>query len=301
VAFLLSLVLTGCRIGGTDGAVFGQEDRGTASERSSSPDGPGTGVAPQTPAAVSAGGLPLSGPVTFDEAEGLYRERRYEAAFDGFAAYVSRRPENAWGHYMLGLSAWKAGDLVRAESALTRAVEIDPGHVKGWLNLTRVLLESGQPGQALESANRARELDSTSSGAYRLIGRAHADLGERTEAMISYRRAIALDDKDVWALNNLGVVLIAEDQTSQALGPLARAVDLAPDQAAFHNNLGMALERCGYFAAAADQYRLAVEDDSTHSKAAANLERIQGRRDRDGLPALDLPLLAREFLESVRR
>ncbi|MGH7544765.1 MAG: hypothetical protein ACREKI_01120, partial [Gemmatimonadota bacterium] len=40
--------------------------------------------------------------VTFEEAESLYRERRYGEAVEFFAAYVERVPENVWGHYMLG-------------------------------------------------------------------------------------------------------------------------------------------------------------------------------------------------------
>jgi Flp pilus assembly protein TadD len=202
---------------------------------------------------------------------------------------------------MLGLSAWKAGDAVRAESALTRAVAIDPRHLKSWLNLTRIRLESGRPRDALEATSRAQELDSTSSEVYRLIGRARADLGETTDAIIAYRQAIALNERDVWALNNLGAVLIREDQTSQALGPLARAVELAPGEAVFHNNLGMALERCGYFTVAREQYRLAVEADGSHEKAAANLSRIEEREDRQGLPVLDLTQIAREFLQGVSR
>jgi Flp pilus assembly protein TadD len=110
-----------------------------------------------------------------------------------------------------------------------------------------------------------------------------------------------LDDRDGWSLNNLGVLYIEQGLPGDAIGALARAVDLQPDVAVFHNNLGMALERWGYFAAAQDQYRLAVERDPGHEKAAANLRRLEGRGDKEGLPPLDLPALAREFVEEVIR
>ena len=294
LALGLSVVLTGCKVAGADGEVYGR-----ASARPPS-DGPANEGYVATPAVAVTPSAPAV-PVTFAEAEALYFERRYSEAEDWFASYVVERPENPWGHYMLGLSAWKAGDPGIAETALTRALEIDPDHGKSRLNLTRVLLEAGRPEEALDHASLAVDLDSTSGEAHRLFARALADLGEVTDAIIAFRRAVSLDDQDVWALNNLGLLLIGEDQTSQALGPLARAVGLRPGVAVFHNNLGMALERCGYFGAATDQYRLAVESDPTHQKAAANLGRIEGRQDRPGLPELDLPALGREFVEETRR
>jgi hypothetical protein len=42
-----------------------------------------------------------------------------------FEAYSVRMPSNPWGHYMLGISAWRAGDHEGAESALRRAVEVN--------------------------------------------------------------------------------------------------------------------------------------------------------------------------------
>ena len=62
-----------------------------------------------------------------------------------FATYADQHPSNPWGHYMLGLSSWKAGDLDRAERAFVRANELDPKHVKTLLNLARV---QPRPGQA---------------------------------------------------------------------------------------------------------------------------------------------------------
>jgi tetratricopeptide (TPR) repeat protein len=293
VALVLSAVLTGCKIAGADGNVDGR------SSARSTPDTTGTTGYFAEPVSVAT--PEPARPASFDEAEALYHERRYREASDWFASYVVDRPENAWGHYMLGLSAWKAGDPTLAETAFIGALGIDPDHLKSRLNLTRVLLEAGRPEEALDHASLAVDVDSTSAEAHRLFARALADLGEVTDAIIAYRTAISLNDQDVWALNNLGLLLLQQDQTSQALGPLARAVELSPGVAVFHNNLGMALERCGYFRAAADQYRLAAGAGSGHQKAAANLSRIEGREDQPGLPALDLPAAGREFVESVKR
>src|SRR5256885_1043877 len=82
--------------------------------------------------------LVISGPVTFELADSAYRERRYDDATTLFQTYSESRPTNPWGFYMLGLSAWKAGDRAQAERAFVQALTLDSTHVKSQLNLSRV-------------------------------------------------------------------------------------------------------------------------------------------------------------------
>ena len=63
--------------------------------------------------------------VSFAEAESVYNERRYAEATAMFDSYVQGKPDNAYGQYMLGLSAWKAGELDRARSAFEKSLELD--------------------------------------------------------------------------------------------------------------------------------------------------------------------------------
>src|SRR2546430_391867 len=186
--------------------------------------------------------LVISGPVTFETADSAYRDRRYDDATELFRAYTESRPSNAWGYYMLGLAAWKSGDRAQAESAFVQALTLDSTHVKSHLNLSRVLLEGGQPDNALVHIEAAIALDSTSSEPLRLEGRAFEALGKTDDAIASYQRAIALDSTDVWALNNLGALYIRLERFQDAIEPLKAAVQRNDKVATFHNNLGMALE-----------------------------------------------------------
>ncbi|MBI2402091.1 MAG: tetratricopeptide repeat protein [Gemmatimonadetes bacterium] len=286
----LAVALSACKVAGVDGKLtLGKTEADTQATLGSTVATPTS----STPRVI--------GPLAFEEAEAVYRDGRYSEATALFTAYLERKPANAWGHYMLGLSAWKAGETERAEAAFGKALELDAQHFKSWVNLSRVLLDAGRPDEALDAQGRALELDSTSAEVYRLIGRARYERGQVDDAIFAYRTAVTLDGQDAWAFNNLGVLYIEQGLPGDAIGALARAVDLRPEVAVFHNNLAMALERWGYFEAAQDQYALAVETDAGHRKAAANLKRIEGRGDRAGLPPLDLPTLAREFLEEVIR
>jgi len=239
-------------------------------------------------------------PVTFDGADSAYRSKRYSDAVSGFTAYTRTKPSNPFGFYMLGLSAWKSGDLKTAEQAFRQSLALDSTHVKSYLNLSRVQIESGQPDSALVTIESVLKIDETSSEAFRLQGRAHDALGESTAAVRSYHEALSLDPEDVWSMNNLGLSLIHQGAFDDALRPLARAVELEPGVATFQNNLGMALERTGQFTAAADAYRAAVSIDSTFGKASSNLQRVESLKQDPNTPTLDLKVLSQQFQQLIR-
>ena len=97
--------------------------------------------------------------MSFGDGEAAYRARKYSDATAIFERYIVQRPNNAWGHYMLGLSAWKHGDLVKSEQAFDTALSIDPHHVKSLVNMSRVLIERKRHDDAIASLTRAADID----------------------------------------------------------------------------------------------------------------------------------------------
>lgn len=237
---------------------------------------------------------------SYEEGEALYRRGRYDEATDVFARYVSAHPDNVWGHYMLGLSAWKSGDEERAERSLLDALDRDGDHIRSRVNLGRVLIDAGRPGEAVPHLRHVLDLDPNHVSATRVLGRAHGELGDAEAAQAAYRRAIALDGGDVWSMNNLGLILIHQGRFEEALGPLARAVELSEDQPTFRNNLGIALERTGYLRAAATTYAGAVAADSSYARAAANLARVEMLSQDPAIGAFDLTATAAAFVTGMR-
>ena len=248
-------------------------DQAAAGEPAASKPVAVTPVSNEQPARV------ITGPVTFEIADSAYREHRYDDATTLFRTYTESRPTNPWGFYMLGLSAWKAGDRVQAESSFVQALSLDSAHVKSHLNLSRVLLESAEPESALVHIDAAMALDSTSSEPLRLQGRAFEAMGKTDSAIVSYQRAIALDSTDVWAFNNLGALYIRLERFEDAIEPLKTAVERNGKVATFHNNLGMALERTGQFRAAESEYRAALAIEGTYGKAVTNLQRVESLKE----------------------
>lgn len=253
-----------------------------------------TRVAPHASVDASRGEVTTPPPrhVTFADAQAVYDHHNYQNAVQYFEAYVAEHPANAYGQYMLGLSAWKMGDLTTARAALERSLDLDSTNVRALLNLGRVLMDQGHPDEARVPVGAAIEIDTGLAESRRMMARVQAALGDRDSAEASYRLALSIDPADAWSMNNLGLLLIDEGRYDDALGPLARAVQLRANAPAFENNLGVALERTGHPSAAADAYRAALAVDSTYGKAARALARVEVMSD---TTSVDVDALASSF------
>lgn len=259
-------------------------------------------VAPQPAVAgeVIDSGTVVAQNVTLASAQEIYRKHHYVEATESFDSYVQRHPDNSFALYMLGLSAWKSGDLERARSALEQSLALDSTNVKTLLNLGRVLLDDGQPDEARVRVATAAQLDSNSAEVQRMMARVQATSGQRDSAIASYRLALSIDPADSWSMNNLGLLFIDQGRYAEALPPLARAVELRPDAPVFQNNLGVALERTGHPAAAVEAYRAALKNDSTYTKASISLARVEGTMSDSTVDVVDLGALAQAFNEEIQ-
>jgi Flp pilus assembly protein TadD len=238
----------------------------------------------------------ITGPVSFADAEAAYESGNYAEATRLFEHYTTQKPTNPWGHYMLGLSAWKGGDPAKAEQALLVAQRLAPTHVKTLVNLSRVLIEQKRFDDAVAKLTEAGGLDPQSADVSRLLGRVFSAQHKTDDAIDAYRKAIALDGNDAWSMNNLGLLFIEEDRADEAVPLLAKAVMLKQDVPVFHNNLGMALEHTGRFAAAAVAYSGAMAADPNYVKAKQNLARVDAMK-KDVEEPFDLEVLARGPVE----
>ncbi|HOX24739.1 MAG TPA: tetratricopeptide repeat protein [Candidatus Krumholzibacteria bacterium] len=233
-------------------------------------------------------GVPLA--VTFASAEQTYRAGRFGEAARMFAVYCDEHPGNAWGHYLRGLSLWKADRDQEARAAFDEALAIAPDHLKSLVNLARVELELAEPDAALATIERALDLAPLDVDARRVLGRAFQNLGRPLDAIAAYREALRTKPDDCWTLNNFGLAWIELGQFERALAPLARACELAPDIALIHNNLATALERTGHLAQAREQFQTAGELGS--ERGEAGYARLAGVEIPAGDLTVDLAVLA---------
>jgi protein O-GlcNAc transferase len=214
-------------------------------------------------------------PTSFADGQTAYNAKKYTEAAAIFEAYTLRRPDNPWGHYMLGLSAWKSGDLSRSELAFDTALSLDPRHIKSLVNESRLFNAQNRHDEALARLERATEIDPENREANRLFAHTYHLLGRTDDAIKVYRDVLATNEYDTWTMNNLGMLLLETGHGDEAVTLLTRAVELRQEVAEFHNNLGLALEQTGHFRAAADSFGSALLADPGYHKAKENLTRLE--------------------------
>jgi tetratricopeptide (TPR) repeat protein len=144
---------------------------------------------------------------SFADGEVAFRAKNYKEAVAIFEAYIDRKPGNGWGYYMLGLSAWKAGDFQKSEKAFDQALSIDPEHVKSLVNSGRLFIDQKRHDDALDRLTRAAEIDPDSLEVQRLLAATYQENGNVEEAVTAYRRVIDLKDNDAEAIKQLALLL----------------------------------------------------------------------------------------------
>jgi len=99
----------------------------------------------------------------------LFRQGDFSAAAEQFAVVTRRLPTYASGHYMLGISLWKAGQAAEAVAPLEQAVELDRNSSPRFaLALGQLLGELDRPADALAALRRVtpEALDPDDEAAY---------------------------------------------------------------------------------------------------------------------------------------
>ena len=106
-------------------------------------------------------------------------------------------------------------------------------------------LEEDDPDAAIAAYRRAAALRSDSSETFINLGRLLAETGEVEEAETCFRRALDRDPNDSTAVYNLGVVAQDLGRDAEAIEYYCRALDLEPVLAEAHYNLATIYDRSG--------------------------------------------------------
>ncbi|MAG55706.1 MAG: hypothetical protein CMJ83_05390 [Planctomycetes bacterium] len=98
----------------------------------------------------------------------------------------------------LGTALWRLGRVREARNVFVRAVEIEPGRSRSWLNLGLVLRELDDPSAAIQSLRESLARKNAKRGAHRVLVTLLHHQDRCDEAVAELRRwaALAPDDED---------------------------------------------------------------------------------------------------------
>jgi tetratricopeptide (TPR) repeat protein len=113
---------------------------------------------------------------------------------------AGRFPRSADVQIALAVGLEGSGDHAAAETALRKAVELQPGHLGAWLMIAQMDLAAGREGDAAAALSRAHELRPSDLGTMLALADALARSGdtERATAVLVEALAVAPDNVPAW-------------------------------------------------------------------------------------------------------
>ena len=169
----------------------------------------------------------------------------YAAAREAVAEAVRLEGETADGLYVQGMAAFCERDWPGSEHAFSRALELDPDHVRalcwsGWLCLLLGRVEEG-----MTRCGRAREVDPLAQYPYAMSGTCLTVMKRNTEAVSLLEQVLDFESGNSLLLMTLGAAYVALGRTGEAIEVLQQATVPTHRGGYVHGLLGWALAKAG--------------------------------------------------------
>jgi protein O-GlcNAc transferase len=139
--------------------------------------------------------------------------------------------------YDRALAYYKAGDYARCRDCTQQALAADPRNVPCLVLQGMVLVEFGQPEEAVESLRQAIGVAPDSAEAWRQLGVALLIVGGRTEALQAFEKALVLRPGEVSVLIDVGNLLFMSGKPQEAIDTLEQVRRLVPGDVTILRNV----------------------------------------------------------------
>ena len=160
-----------------------------------------------------------------------------------------------------GLRHHQAGQLPEAKALYQQALGIDPQHPDALNLMGTVLLQLGQPGEAMDRLQRAARRLRDNPGVLGNLAQAYFALGQYEQAREAFRKASRLNPRAVQFQLGMANSLAMQGKFSDAEILLRKQASRFPNEALVWHNLGNVLRDLARPAEALDCYRTALALD----------------------------------------
>jgi serine/threonine-protein kinase len=201
----------------------------------------------------------------------LARAGRAEEGEQVLRDLMHRHPECSVLYNEIGMIAYDLRKYGEAQSAFSKAIDLNPGSGAAHHNLGNSLLAQGKFGEAEPAYRKAIELRPEFAWAHNNLGIALLQRGRHVQAEATIRKAIDLEPNCAEAYINLGTALSAQRKVIAAEAAYRKAIELKSDLAAAYCNLGITLRFQGRHVEAEAAFRKAIERDPKDTKSYFNL------------------------------
>lgn len=193
--------------------------------------------------------LPASPVTLYAQALVAYGQKRYARTREQLQRLLRGGRPSPEVAMLAGMTEWRLGGLVQAESLLTLAVQGLPGDPHPRRELAGLYVQLGRPAEALDTLKPLLDVPAD-AGAWRVAGQAHALAGDFRQADAAFARARQLAPADPRIKVDMARVQIARGQAEAGLRELQAAAADERDGVEAHLALVAAYMRRGDAASA---------------------------------------------------
>ncbi len=212
-------------------------------------------------------------------------------------AQIALSPKNTAFYDLLGTVMVTRKDYSGAQTALTKAVELNKNNADAYSKLCRAQFASGALDQAIATCNAAIIDNPKEPALYLLLGSLYEAKHDLDRAKSAYDRALQIKRDDPVASNNLAYVLLETGGNSDLALQLAQTARRGlPESSTVADTLGWAFYQKGVYTSAIDMFQEAIKLAAKNKEPDSPLYHYHL-----GLAYVksDKPALARQHLERV--
>jgi tetratricopeptide (TPR) repeat protein len=160
-----------------------------------------------------------------------------------------------------------------AAAAWREAHGRDPSFLPSTMSLAQYLLDTGQPAEAIQVADRglAGGRDAALST---MRAQANTELGDTQAALADYREAAAASKGQAQAIHNLALALVIAGEVEEAEAAARQALSVQPNSPSLWQVLGHALIARDALVEAQEALETALTHDSQHAGAHRDLSQL---------------------------
>jgi tetratricopeptide (TPR) repeat protein len=148
----------------------------------------------------------------------------------------------------------------------TSALELKPDYAEAYNNLGMVILNRGQPGEAVQLLEKAVGIKPKYAEAHTNLGVALMNLGRPEDAMGHFQKAVAVDNRFPEAHYNLGNALLIAGRPTEAIEQYEAALKSRDNFCEAYANMAMALAKLNR-----------LEEARAMAHQALDLAKLQGK------------------------
>ena len=181
------------------------------------------------------------------------RTGHVEEAKAAFHQLITRYPDSAWTHYLMGTAYEAQQQLDKAIDEYTKALETDPSIPNANFAIGYIYWRQQDTEKAREWLKKEASKGCHSLANFYLGEIARSDHDLQTAERL-YRRALECDPSSSEAHVRLGIVLADEKRYKEAIGHFKEAIRIQPNESSAHYHLAEVYSHTGQSVLAKSEY-----------------------------------------------